>query len=59
MNQVHAISLQPSDKPVGIEVTLEKKPFMDVIAAALPSFREWQTDNPVPPIDRARTLRRL
>jgi hypothetical protein len=28
MNQVHAISLQPSDKPVGIEVTLEKKPFM-------------------------------
>ncbi len=35
MNQVHAISLRPSDKPVGIEATLEKKPFVDVVAEAL------------------------
>lgn len=35
MNQVHTISLRPSDKPVGIEATLEKKPFVDVVAEAL------------------------
>lgn len=35
MNRVHAISLRPSDKPVGIEATLEKKPFVDVVAEAL------------------------
>jgi arginine deiminase len=35
MDQVHAISLRPSDKPVGIEATLEKKPFVDVVAEAL------------------------
>ncbi len=35
MDQVHAISLRPSDNPPGIEATLEKKPFVDVVAEAL------------------------
>jgi arginine deiminase len=35
MDAVHAISLRPSDKPVGIEATLEKKPFIEVVAEAL------------------------
>jgi arginine deiminase len=35
MDQVHAISLRPSDKPNGIDATLEKKPFTDVVAEAL------------------------
>jgi len=35
MDQVHAITLRPSSKPSGIEATLEKKPFVDVVAEAL------------------------
>ncbi len=35
MDQVHAITLRPSDKPSGIEATIEKKPFVDVVAEAL------------------------
>ncbi|MFZ0789106.1 MAG: arginine deiminase [Chromatiaceae bacterium] len=35
MDRVHAISLRPSGKPSGIEATLEKKPFVDVVAEAL------------------------
>jgi arginine deiminase len=35
MDQVHAVSLRPSDKPGGTDVTLEKKPFADVVAEAL------------------------
>ena len=35
MNQVHAISLRPSDKPSGIEATIEKKSFVDVVAESL------------------------
>lgn len=35
MDGVHAISLRPSDKPGGIEVTREKKPFVDVVVEAL------------------------
>ncbi len=35
MDQVHAITLRPSSKPVGIEATIEKKPFIDVVAEAL------------------------
>jgi arginine deiminase len=42
MDQVHAISLRPSDKPSGIEATLEKKPFVDVVAEAL-GFKKLRT----------------
>jgi len=35
MDQVHAISLRPSDKSCGIDATLEKKPFVQVVAEAL------------------------
>ncbi|UHD17549.1 arginine deiminase [Thiocapsa bogorovii] len=35
MDQVHAVSLRPGDKPGGIDTTLEKKPFADVVAEAL------------------------
>jgi len=35
MNQVHAITIRPSDNPSGIEKTLEQKPFVDVVAEAL------------------------
>jgi arginine deiminase len=35
MDQVHAVSLRPSDKPNGIDATLEKKPFAEVVAEAL------------------------
>ncbi len=35
MDQVHAITLRPSAKPSGIEATIEKKPFVDVVAEAL------------------------
>ena len=35
MDQVHAVSLRPGDKPGGIDVTLEKRPFADVVAEAL------------------------
>ena len=35
MDQVHAVSLRPGDKPGGMDVTLEKKPFADVVAEAL------------------------
>ncbi len=35
MDQVHTITLRPSSKPSGIEATLEKKPFLDVVAEAL------------------------
>jgi arginine deiminase len=35
MDRVHAISLRPSAKPGGIEVTREQKPFVDVVAEAL------------------------
>lgn len=35
MDQVHAVSLRPGDKPGGIDATLEKKPFADVVAEAL------------------------
>jgi arginine deiminase len=35
MNQVHAISLRPSDKASGIEATIEKKSFIDVVAESL------------------------
>jgi arginine deiminase len=39
MDHVHTISLRPSDKPVGIEATLEKGKFVDVVAEAL-NFRK-------------------
>ncbi|MCF8003297.1 MAG: arginine deiminase [Chromatiaceae bacterium] len=39
MDQVHAISLRPSDKSDGIEATLEKHSFCDVVAEAL-NFKE-------------------
>ena len=35
MDRVQAVSLRPSDKQHGIEVTLEKQPFVDVVAEAL------------------------
>jgi arginine deiminase len=35
MDQVHAISIRPSDSPSGIEATLENEPFVDVVAHAL------------------------
>lgn len=35
MNNVHAITLRPSDKPAGVEATLEKKSFVEVVAQAL------------------------
>jgi arginine deiminase len=35
MDQVHAISIRPGDGPSGIEATLEKAPFTDVVAQAL------------------------
>jgi arginine deiminase len=35
MSQVHAISLRPSDKPSGIEATIEKKSFENVVAESL------------------------
>jgi arginine deiminase len=39
MDQVHAISLRPSDNADGIHATLEKRPFVDVVAEAL-NFKE-------------------
>jgi arginine deiminase len=38
MDQVHAITLRPSDKADGVEATLEKRPFTDIVAEAL-SFK--------------------
>lgn len=35
MDQVHSISLRPSDRPGAIDATLERKPFVDVVAEAL------------------------
>ena len=35
VNRLHAISLRPGDGAGGLEVTREKKPFLDVIAEAL------------------------
>ena len=35
MDAVHTISLRPSDKPGGIEVTRETRPFVEVVAEAL------------------------
>ena len=35
MDQVRAVSLRPGDKPGGMDATLEKKPFEDVVAEAL------------------------
>jgi len=35
MDQVHPITLRPGDKPGGIHITLEKKPFVEVVAEAL------------------------
>jgi arginine deiminase len=35
MDQVHTISLRPSDNADGLEATLEKDPFCDVVAEAL------------------------
>jgi arginine deiminase len=35
MDQVQAVSLRPGDKPGSVDVTLEKKPFTDVVAEAL------------------------
>ena len=35
MDQVHTISLRPSGKPDGIEITRETKPFVEVVAEAL------------------------
>ena len=35
MDQMHAISLRPSDKADGVDATLEKRPFTDVVAEAL------------------------
>jgi arginine deiminase len=35
VDRIHPISLRPGSGPSGIEVTLEKKPFVDVVAEAL------------------------
>ena len=35
INQVHTVSLRPSDKLGAIDATLERKPFVDVVAEAL------------------------
>jgi len=35
MDQVHSISLRPSDRPGAIDATLERRPFVDVVAEAL------------------------
>jgi arginine deiminase len=35
MDQVHPITLRPGDGPSGIHATLERKPFVDVVAEAL------------------------
>ncbi len=35
MNQVKTLSIRPSNKPTGIEVTMEKGAFVDVVARAL------------------------
>ena len=35
MDQVHTISLRPGDKPNSIDATMERKPFVDVVAEAL------------------------
>jgi len=35
MAQVHTVSLRPSGKPDGIEITREKRPFVEVVAEAL------------------------
>jgi arginine deiminase len=35
VDRIRAISLRPSDKPPGLEVTLESKPFLEVVAEAL------------------------
>jgi arginine deiminase len=35
MDQVHPITLRPGDTPSGIHATLERKPFVDVVAEAL------------------------
>jgi arginine deiminase len=45
MDQVHPISLRPGDKPGTIDATLERKPFVDVVAEALglPKLRVIET----------------
>jgi hypothetical protein len=35
MDQVHPITLRPGDKPGALHITLEKRPFVDVVAEAL------------------------
>ncbi|MDQ8730248.1 arginine deiminase [Bradyrhizobium sp. LHD-71] len=35
VNSIHAISLRPGGGSTGVEVTVEKKPFLDVVAEAL------------------------
>ena len=35
VDQIHPISLRPGSGPTGIEITLEKKPLVDVVAEAL------------------------
>jgi arginine deiminase len=35
MEQVHTISLRPGDRPGAIDATLERRPFVDVVAEAL------------------------
>ncbi len=45
MDQVHAITLRPSSKPSGIEATIEKKPFVDVVAEAL-NFKKLRIMRP-------------
>ena len=35
VNSIHTFSIRPSDKAPGIEITDEKKPFLDVVAEAL------------------------
>jgi arginine deiminase len=35
MDQVHGITLRPGDKPGTLHITLEKKPFVEVVAEAL------------------------
>jgi arginine deiminase len=35
VDRIHPISLRPGSGPIGVDVTLEKKPFVDVVAEAL------------------------
>ena len=35
MDEVHPITLRPGDKPGSLHITLEKNPFVDVVAEAL------------------------